>query len=254
MALMGNFRNFISSIESIGVVGLQNGMIQSIASNEAEKSKINQTITSVFYCVLVFGIILGLVIFFSASNLSVYLFESDAYHFPIKIVAVLLPLQLLNVLILTVLNGFSAFKKVVYLTITTYILGLLLSVLLMWYYSVLGAMLAVSFLTFVLFIVSLFFLKSVVSISEIVSFANFSKQAIYRILPLGLMTLFSAFVVPMVYIFIRKKIIFFDSIEAAGFYEAMNRISGFYFMFIATLMTFYFLPELSKATSYESNF
>jgi len=74
-------------------------------------------------------------------------------------------------------------------------------------------------------------------------------RSINHLLPLGLMTLFSAVVGPIIYIFIRNLISTQSSLDAAGHYEAMQRISGFYMMFVTTLITFYFLPELTKAKS-----
>lgn len=67
------------------------------------------------------------------------------------------------------------------------------------------------------------------------------------------MALFSSILTPIVYIFIRKLIIASQSIEAAGYYEAMSRISSFYMMFISTLVSLYYLPELSKTVSLQEN-
>ena len=63
------------------------------------------------------------------------------------------------------------------------------------------------------------------------------------------MSLFTAVLTPVLYIFIRNLIAKEVSIEASGWFEAMQRISGFYFMFISTLVSFYFLPELIKTSS-----
>ena len=67
------------------------------------------------------------------------------------------------------------------------------------------------------------------------------------------MTLFSSILTPIVYIYIRKLIITAQSIEAAGYYEAMSRISSFYMMFITTLVSLYYLPELSKTATLQEN-
>jgi PST family polysaccharide transporter len=39
------------------------------------------------------------------------------------------------------------------------------------------------------------------------------------------------------------------SLEYAGYYEAVLRISGFYMIFINTFVSFYYLPELAKCSS-----
>ena len=63
------------------------------------------------------------------------------------------------------------------------------------------------------------------------------------------MSLFTAVLTPILYIFVRNLIAKEVSIEASGWFEAMQRISGFYFIFISTLVSFYFLPELIKTNS-----
>ena len=37
MALMGNLRNFTSTLENIGILGLQNGIVQNSAKNQESK-------------------------------------------------------------------------------------------------------------------------------------------------------------------------------------------------------------------------
>jgi len=53
----------------------------------------------------------------------------------------------------------------------------------------------------------------------------------------------------VVYIGIRNFISEQHTEDAAGFYEAVNRIAGFYLMFASTMLTVYFLPKLSSAVS-----
>ena len=40
MALMGNLRNFTTTIENIGVLGLQNGIVQTSAKNQESKEQL----------------------------------------------------------------------------------------------------------------------------------------------------------------------------------------------------------------------
>jgi PST family polysaccharide transporter len=249
MALMGNFRNFISSIESVGVLGLQNGIIQDIAVNNKERESIYMTITTVFFTVILIGSFLGFLLILFSKSIGIYLFESNEYQLAIQMLGCLLPFQLLTFVINSVLNGLSAYKKVVFISIITYVVGLIISLLFMWKFDILGAMIAVLTTTFLLFFISMFYLSSLLNLKDIFYFSNVSKKHLFSILPLGIMTLFSAIIAPTIYIFIRNYIIEVTSLQAAGFYEAISRISGFYFMFIATLMTFYFLPELSKTAT-----
>ena len=48
MALMGNLRSFTSTIESIGILGLQNGLVQNCAKNQENKEQLNNWVASLF--------------------------------------------------------------------------------------------------------------------------------------------------------------------------------------------------------------
>ena len=63
------------------------------------------------------------------------------------------------------------------------------------------------------------------------------------------MALFTAIVTPLVLLVLRNYIIDSQGLTQAGFWEAISRISTYYFMFLSTLLTVYFLPKLSMATS-----
>ena len=63
------------------------------------------------------------------------------------------------------------------------------------------------------------------------------------------MALVTAIAIPMVSIVIRNYIIDEVGIKEAGHWEAMQRISDYYLMFINSLMTLYFLPRFSEIDS-----
>src|SRR5690606_24701459 len=65
----------------------------------------------------------------------------------------------------------------------------------------------------------------------------------------SLMALFSALVLPMVTVTIRNYIMDNNGAHAAGLWEAMRRISGYYMMFVSTLLVLYILPRFSEIES-----
>lgn len=60
------------------------------------------------------------------------------------------------------------------------------------------------------------------------------------------MALVSALLIPAVHIAVRHKIMYEVSDEAAGYWEAVVRVSSYYMMFVTTLISLYVLPNLSK--------
>ena len=156
---------------------------------------------------------------------------------------------LVGLFFVAILNGFSEYKKVTAISVYSYVTGLLISLFLMWKFGINGALISISVLSLFQFLFSGYFFEKYFSLQLIFQWRKIEFKRLQPLLSLGLMTLFSAVLGPILYIFIRNLITKEVSLEAAGFYEAMQRISGFYMMFITTLITFYFLPELTKAKS-----
>ncbi len=250
MALMGNLRSFTSTIENIGILGLQNGIVQNCAKNNENKEQLNNWVTSLFWIFCSFALLLSFIVSLGNSFFSNQIFGSASeYHFVLYFIAFVIPFQVLHLFFVAILNGFSEYKKVTAISVCSYLAGLLISLFLMWKFGINGALISISVLSVFQFLFSGYYFVKYFSFQLILLNRKIDFRNIKHILPLGLMTLFSAVLAPILYIFIRNLITKEVSLEAAGYYEAMQRISGFYMMFISTLITFYFLPELTKAKS-----
>lgn len=247
MALMGNLRNFTTIIENIGILGLQNGIVKTVANFHNEKEEITQFVANVFWSLFYVVLALCLVLVLGNSFFGHQIFGNNSnYYYILYFVAFFLPFQVFHLFFIAVINGFSLYKKVTTITIYSTLLGLFISLLLMWKFGVYGALISISVLSFFQFLFSGSYFRKLFSVNEILSRNKIDFQKLKSLLPLGFMALFSATTGAVIYIFIRNLISKTATIEAAGYYEAMLRISGFYMLFVSSLITFYFLPELSK--------
>ena len=250
MALMGNLRSFTSLLESVGTLGIQNGVLQNVAKNQKDEVKLNHFVRLVFWTLLVFSLIISTTLLFGNSYFGKMIFNKQSeYYFILNFVAFFLPFQVLHLFFTTVLNGFSAYKKVKLISIFGYIASLLVSFIFIWFYGVYGALISVSITSFLLFLFSSFHFFKAFSFGTIFRSIKIDFSVLKGLIPFGIMSLFTAVLTPILYIFIRNLITKEVSIEASGWFEAMQRISGFYFMFISTLVSFYFLPELIKTNT-----
>ena len=247
MALMGNLRNFTTIIENIGILGLQNGIVKTVANFHNEKEEVTQFVANVFWSLFYVVLALCLVLALGNSFFGHQIFGNNSnYYYILYFVAFFLPFQVFHLFFIAVINGFSLYKKVTTITIYSTLLGLFISLLLMWKFGVYGALISISVLSFFQFLFSGSYFRKLFSVNEILSRNKIDFQKLKSLLPLGFMALFSATTGAVIYIFIRNLISKTATIEAAGYYEAMLRISGFYMLFVSSLITFYFLPELSK--------
>lgn len=250
MALMGNLRSFSSLLDSIGALGVQSGVLQNVAKNHSDKILVADFVRKIFWILIIVSLSLSLLLIFGNSFIGNLIFNQNyQYYFVLYFIAFLLPFQILHLFFITVLNGLSYYKKVTQISIYGYIMSLLISFVLIWFYGINGALVSLSISSFFLFLFSSYFFFKAFPFQLICKEINVDFSILKGLIPFGIMSLFTAIVTPIIYIFIRNSITSEVSIEASGWFEAMQRISGFYFMFISTLVSFYFLPEMIKANS-----
>jgi len=77
MALVGNFRNFISSLESIATLGFQNGIVNYIAQSREDNLKLNKIISTVFTSLFMVSLLLSSGLFLFSEYLCVQIFGTN---------------------------------------------------------------------------------------------------------------------------------------------------------------------------------
>ncbi len=248
LALIGNFRNFLSSVDTVATLGLQNGIIKYVAENEKDRNKLAKVLTTVLTTLLILIIIVSIALFFLSGYWSRWIFnDHDEYAWVIRILAFLLPWYGGNIILVSILNGFGRYKDVIYLNIWGNITGVALSALLIWQMGVEGALLGIIISPASLFIFSFYLVSKKLEGLFFFKKDNIDLHILKGFFSYSLMSLVTAVLGPIVYVGLRNMITDNAGAEEAGFYEGINRISAFYMMFISTLLTVYFLPKLSVA-------
>jgi len=247
MALIGNLRDFLSSAQSFATLGFSNGIVKYVSEFKNKTIALSKTISTVFYFGFFAALLVSLYCYLDSERLNVLLFtpESD-YAYIIRILAVALPFYALNVLLLAVINGLSQFKKLLYINIFAQIVVMCITLYLIWQYQLKGALIAVSVAESLIFFVTLFAAHNQIQFFKLIQFKNVNFQSLKNLGSYSIMALFSALLLPLVTVAIRNYIIETNSPHDAGLWEAMRRISGYYMMFISTLLTLYLLPRFSE--------
>lgn len=250
MALVGNLRNFTASIEGIATLGFTNGIVKYVAEKEENQEELKQFISTVFITLFFVILILSGSLYFLAEYLNQEIFGSDfQYVWIFKAFGIALPWYIASIILVSVINGFGEFKKVIYINIIGNIIGLLITVGLIFFYQTFGALLAVILSPSVLFFVTLLYIHKKINLFQLISIKSFNFSVLKPMSEYSLMALISMILGPMIYLAIRNTIIEDLDINQAGYWEAMTRISNYYLLFLTTVLTVYFLPKLSKSTS-----
>ena len=248
MALVGNLRNFTSSLESISTLGFTNGIVKYVAEDKDDTFRLQKIISTAFISLLVVAVISSFVLYFFAAFWNEQVFGSNfEYQIVFKAIALVLPWFAISAFLLSLINGLGKFKQVIWINIIGNAIGLLVSIGMILYFKTLGALLSIVISPALLFFVTFYFINKEFNFLETIRFRHFDFQVIKNLSSYSLMALVSTVFGPLVYLAIRKNVIVEVGLDQAGFWETITRISTYYMMFVTTILTVYFFPKLAVA-------
>ena len=248
MALVGNFRNFLTTIESVSTLGFQNGIVKYVVEAKDHNAQLKKIITTVSISLILISLILSSILFYFSKDLNAYIFgNSFEYSLVFRALALVLPWYAISIFFISVINGLGRFKRVIYINIIGNSIGLLVSILMILEYKTLGALLSIVIAPSLLFFVTFYFISKEFEFLKTISLESFDFKIIKKLASYSLMALVSSVLGPLVFLAIRKNVIDTVGIEQAGFWETMTRVSNYYLMFISTILTVYFFPKLALA-------
>ncbi len=249
-AIVGNLKNILQGVLGLTSSGFESGVIRYTAENKTDKKKLKLIISSVFALSIIISIVVGVLLFAFADKLGTYILKDTSLAFIFKYLAMLLPLISLNFLIIYVINGFQKFKLYTILISVANLLNAIITFLLIYFFSLKGALIASILVPVLSFISSLFFGEvRILFFKMINNFKTISITFLKSISTYLAMAIYSTTLISLCYLSIRNNIIVQMDVESAGLWEAMNKISSFYMIFFSSLFTLYLLPLLASNKS-----
>lgn len=246
MALIGNLRNLITSIQSIATLGLSNGIIKYISEYKEDHKKLSSLFSSVFYCIVFATIITSLFLYIKSGFLNNIIFgEEFDFQYVFKTLAIALPFFSANVLCLAIINGFSKYKTIITINIIGSILGLIVVLILILQYGLKGAFVAIITVPAISFLITIGIMIKQNTELKLLKIKKPSGNHIGKLFTYSIMALLTAILVPSVQIHIRNQIVEVSNIVDAGYWEGMLRMSNYYMLFFTSLFTLYLLPTLA---------
>ena len=144
------------------------------------------------------------------------------------------------------MNGFNEYKKYVKVNIISSIVGLVFTIVLIYFANLRGALISAVTYQSIIFFVSLYFVSKCKWFKKEYLFGKFKSHVALNLMHFSLMTIVSALIVPFSQIYIRNHIAKTISFDAAGIWEGINRMSGIYLMIITSSLAIYYLPKISS--------
>jgi PST family polysaccharide transporter len=246
MALMGSFRNFTAMIKSIATLGMNTSVVKLIVENKEDKEEVSIIYSTFFGVFLGLAIVLGVSVALCATWISNLIFFTNSYTTPIQFFGLLLPLIVINVFWTSVYNSFEKFKHIISIQIISNLIIFASTAYLVWQNNIQGGLLSVALGEVIMFFVTYIFIRK--------TFNNFNfdyhqiefKKYLSDMQRFSIMALLSAVLVPLTLILIRDNIVSVHSIQEAGIWDGVSRLSSFYMLIFNTGLSMYYMPKLAS--------
>ena len=248
VALLGQLSNFSNTFLKLASGGNNSGVTKYIAEHKYQEDNIKKIIGTATLISFYLSILCGIVMIVLSDYFTRVILDDHHHQYgSIFIVfGITIFLFSLNAKLLAILNGFQQYKKFIIIDIVTSTVGLIFSIVLVLKWGVYGALLAsVTYQSIIVFI-SLFFVLKLHWFKWNFLFKGFDKNMAIKLSMYAFMTLISAITVPISQILVRTRIKDTLSLNEAGIWEGMNKVSGMYLMVITTSLGIYYLPRLAE--------
>ncbi|NRA92027.1 MAG: O-antigen translocase [Psychroserpens sp.] len=250
MALIGNLRNFLSAIQSFAILGFYNGFVKTIGKCKDDVIELSKTLSTTYYLGFFSTLLMSFLCYYNADSINTFLF-SDNYNFEyvIEVLALALPFYSLNMFCFGIMNGFSNYKMLLIINIIGQVLGLLVTLYLIYIEHIDGALVAAVIAPSLIFLITLVGIINRRNLTGKIQISQVSLSVVKVFAPFAVMALVTAIALPFTSILIRNFIIEELGIQQAGYWEAMNRISDYYLMFVTSIITLYIIPRFTEIES-----
>lgn len=254
VALLENLRNFISILDKTSTLGTENGVVNYLADKNSTSTFKSIIVSTVLFFLLSFCCVLTFVlaIYYYLKPQYIYSMLNNNLQFWVLLFSV--PFYILNSLVIAIFKAYQKFK----IAIITNTLGYVISIFLLYFFTLnlglIGAFWSVILAPILLGIVNVYLFFNHFKTELKISCKHFDLKKITLFRSFALMALVSGILGPLVFLFIRDLITQNFSLEIAGIWSGLQRISNFYMIFFASVVTLYFYPKIvSLTTKIDSN-
>lgn len=245
VAMLGQLNNFCTIVLTVSTAGINNGITKFVAEFADDRASYAPFLKTGARVVLITTLVCSVILLLTSTFLAKLLFNDSSIAIVLKIFAITLVVYSSNSLLVSVLNGFKEYRKLVRINIIQSITGLVLSILLSIYFGLKGALISVVCFQTVVLAYAVVTIRKAVWFNDLIH-PIYIHPAARRLANYSLMAIISAVVVPASNMIIRTYLISTQDLAQAGIWEGMNRISQMYLMVITSSLAVYYLPRLSE--------
>lgn len=245
-AAIGNFQNAVQMITTFASGAINTGVIKYTAEYHDEEEKQRQVWRTAGTISVLGSVIAGITLTIFSEQAARWFLDDKEYGSVFVWFSVALVFFLFNTLLLAVLNGKKEIKKYIVANIAGSLFSLIVTGFLAIQFGLKGALTALAIHPSFAFFVTLYLCYKADWFKFSYLFGAFDKQTLVNLGKFTAMALTSAACVPVSHILIRGHLGDTLGWDAAGYWEAMWRLSSAYLMLVTTTLSLYYLPRLSE--------
>lgn len=245
-AAIGNFQNAVQMITTFASGAINTGVVKYTAEYHEDEEKQRQVWRTAGSIALLGSVITGVAVSIFSKEIAKWFLQDESYNTVFIWFSITLVFFIFNTLLLAILNGKKEIHRYIVANIVGSIFSLIVTSLLAIQYGLHGALTALVIHPSFSFIITLYLCYKAEWFKFSYLFGRLDKQVVLNLSKYTAMALTSAACVPLSHILIRTHLTDSFGADAAGYWEAMWRLSGAYLMLVTTTLSLYYLPRLSE--------
>lgn len=245
-AALGQFQNAVQMITTFASGAINTGVTKYTAEYHDDEHKQRLVWRTAGTIALVGSLLSAVLIIMFSQHLADWFLKDKAYSGVFIWFAATLVLFTFNTLLLAILNGKKEIVRYVIANIAGSIFALVVTAFLAIKFGLYGALIALAVYQSLSFFITLWLCSEASWFKLSYMIGGVDNATALNLGKYTTMALTSAICVPLSHILVREHLGETLGWEAAGYWEAMWRLSAAYLMLVTTTLSVYYLPRLSE--------
>jgi PST family polysaccharide transporter len=245
-AALGQFQNAVQMITTLASGAINTGVTKYTAEYREDEAKQHAVWRTAGTISLVGSLLVAIAVIALNKPLAGWFLKDESFGSVFIWFAATLVLFVFNTLLLAILNGKKEIQRYVTANIAGSLFALAVTTVMAIQLGLYGALVALAIYQSLTFFVTLTLTYKASWFKLRYLLGGIDKQSAKNLAKFTAMALTSAACVPLSHILIRNHLGETLGWEAAGYWEAMWRLSAAYLMLVTTTLSVYYLPKLSE--------
>lgn len=245
-AAIGQLQNAMQLITTIASGAVSTGVTKYTAEYSDDEVKQHGVWSAATSIMLWSTLVVSVAVFFLSPLIAQELLGNVDYSVVLQIFSVSLIFFVANGLVLSILNGKKEVKLYVMANIAGSFISLMLVAILTVTSGLFGALVSLALYQSISFIATVKFCFGLKWFKISNFFGKVDRVNVLNLLKYALMAITSAVCVPLSHMMVRGYLSDNFGVEAAGYWEALWRMSSSYLLVVTTTLSLYYLPKLSE--------